>query len=104
MAAGQGRDRGSQVLQHWHDAVIGGLGQRQRLLIETLAQQTQVGADKIDVGDALAQGNGLEALLQAAVPVGDRHHYRQSGMGGIDLAIALLENEGHGMFTLPGEN
>ena len=49
-------------------------------IVLALAQQAQVGAHQVDVGDAVAQGDGLEPLPQATMAVDDRSRHCHAGL------------------------
>ena len=68
-------------------------------VVLALAQQSKIGPDQVDMGYAVAQGDGLEALFQPTVAIDDGAGYHQAGMGGVDFRVALLEDECHWQFT-----
>ncbi|WP_293649809.1 hypothetical protein [Thiolapillus sp.] len=70
-----------------------------RFALHGWQRQSKIGPDQVDMGYAVAQGDGLEALFQPTVAIDDGAGYHQAGMGGVDFRVALLEDECHWQFT-----
>jgi hypothetical protein len=59
------------------------------------AGQTQVGADQIHVGNALARPYRLQAFREPTLPIDDRTDHWQTACGRMDFGVAMLEDERH---------